>query len=369
MSCESPRIIWLKRDLPINFQEYTEKEQKKFTKPAMMYRSGYYPVAVPCGHCLGCKLDHASEWATRITTEARQWEKCCFITLTYNNGLRKTFDGQTINKLSLPINQKGQMTLFKKDVQDFLKRLRWHEKGIQEWENPRNGKKERPIRYLVCGEYGPKGGRPHYHMALFNYEPDDLKPYKQNKQGDWLYTSKKLQSIWGNGFVVIGKLSYKSASYIARYTMKKAYSGERQTWTRWGYDYQKQKRYKIKSNYQKQKPQAEFIQMSTGVGLGRLWWEENKEFCKKWGYISIKIGDKVQHKPLPKYFKKLWEKEDWNSYHIWRYENIINGIKKYEEILAQENFEMYFDKDLAHRRKEAEILAQKAIYLKRNNFT
>ena len=87
------------------------------------------------------------------------------------------------------------MTLVKKDIQDFLKRLRYHEKGYQSWENPKNNKIENPIRYLACGEYGTKGGRPHYHMALFNWKPNDLKPYKQNHNGDMLFTSHTLQQL------------------------------------------------------------------------------------------------------------------------------------------------------------------------------
>ena len=107
-----------------------------------------------------------------------------------------------------------------------MKRLRWHEKGNESWEkiNPKTGEieEEYPIRFSACGEYGPKGGRPHYHLAILNWEPKDLKEYKPNKHGDMIYKSKTLQKIWGKGFVTIEELNYRTACYIARYVTKKA---------------------------------------------------------------------------------------------------------------------------------------------------
>lgn len=58
-------------------------------------------------------------------------------------------------------------------------------------------------------------------MILWGWKPNDLKPLKMNKTGDWLYTSKKIQTKWGKGIVIIGNLTYESASYVARYTNKK----------------------------------------------------------------------------------------------------------------------------------------------------
>nr|DAO66047.1 MAG TPA: Replication associated protein [Microviridae sp.] len=365
MTCFHPMTIYVKNNLPINFEKLTEKEQKAIKKVWFKEYPQTYQIQIPCGRCLGCRLDHASMWATRLTMEAKEWKNNWFVTLTYNNGKRKNYNEEEIDKDSLPLTQKGEMTLRKKDVQDFMKRLRKHHEGEIEWINPKTDKKEKPIRYFACGEYGPKGGRPHYHLALFNLKLTDLKPYKKNRQGDWLYTSKELSKIWGNGFVIIGLLQPESASYIARYVQKK--SGITAKTRIYKYNDKEQKREVIKI---KGRPEEEFLVMSTGVGLGRKYWEEHKEFIKKYQYISMKVGGKVRFKPIPKYFKKLWEKEDWYDYHVVRYERIRKAMEKQIAIMKLENYsgandEVKWNKHLA---KMEEILENKGKYLKRNNF-
>lgn len=352
MTCFNPLTLYFPKAKPIDFQEWPEQKQKSHNKAKFYPRKGYYSIEVPCGHCLGCRLDHADTWATRISIEAKNWDKNCFVTLTYNNP-------------NLPKNG----TLVKKDIQDFLKRLRYYHKGEKTWVNPKNGKIENPIRYFCCGEYGPKGGRPHYHMAIFNYKPDDLKLYKQNHCGQNLYMSAELQKIWGKGFVIIGELEPESASYIARYVQKKAGLQPKTRIYRWKPDGTKEQ---IK---RKQERIDEFILMSTGVGIGRKWWEENKKFAKKWGYIPLKIDGKVKTKTIPRYFKKLWEAEDWEDYHIHRYENIKKAIENQNKIMETENYPNILNieeidrqhKWQQHLDKQERLLKARAWTLKRNN--
>lgn len=354
MTCFHPQTLWLRTKRPINFNNLREQDQKYWNKatfkPKGFPYQEYYPIEVPCGKCLGCRLDHADMWATRITLEARNWAHNWFITLTYNEP-------------NLPKNKE----LCKRDVQNFLKRLRWQEKGERDWVNPKNKKLENPIRYFYCGEYGPKNGRPHYHMALFNLglQFSDLKFYKQNKWGDNLYQCPKLQKLWGKGFVVVGMLTQKSANYIARYVQKKA--GIASKPRIYEYDNQKCTR-KIKKYKQKQ---PEFVNMSTSVGLGAKWWEDNKEFLKRYQHIIIKTDEKIKLKPLPRYFKKLWAKEDWEGYEFAKYENIKKGIERKKEILSTENWENIksdIDAWKKHLEKEENLLKSKAKILRRDNF-
>ena len=42
-------------------------------------------MSVPCGQCIGCRLERARQWSLRITHEASLWDDNSFITLTYND--------------------------------------------------------------------------------------------------------------------------------------------------------------------------------------------------------------------------------------------------------------------------------------------
>lgn len=241
---ETRRIQFIRPDLVD--EELTKKENITY---------------IPCGKCEGCRIDKANDWATRCIIESKNWAKNCFITLTYNNK-------------NLPKNR----SLVKKDLQDFWKRLRHEQKE--------------PIRYLACGEYGPKTLRPHYHAAVFNYIPTDLKIHSFNIEGDLLYTSKKLEKIWKKGYVIIGRLNYKSAAYVARYVLKKAYGADQ---------------IPVKHNRQK-----EFILASRKGGLGingfnnkQLW-----ETIKRNNGILLKIDGKVIKKKIPQFLKNKWKDLD-----------------------------------------------------------
>ena len=100
---------------------------------------------IPCGKCIGCRLDKAQDWATRSLIEAKQWKNNCFITLTYNDK-------------NLPKNG----SLYKRDMTLFWKNLRYYHKGAES--RIYKGREEYPIRYFSCGEYGGEKGRPHYQL-------------------------------------------------------------------------------------------------------------------------------------------------------------------------------------------------------------
>ncbi len=139
---------------------------------------------------MGCRYDLAKHWAARIIHETQQWPTNKFLTLTYNDE-------------HLP----ADLSLNKKHLQDFIKRLREHFKDTT-------------IRYYGCGEYGDQDARPHYHLCAFNVAFSDQQLYSQN-QGYPLFISQTLEQLWGNGFATIGELTYESAAYTARYVLKK----------------------------------------------------------------------------------------------------------------------------------------------------
>lgn len=145
---------------------------------------------LPCGQCVGCRLERSRQWAVRCMHEASLYDENSFITLTYNDEF-------------LP--QGG--TLVKSHFQYFMKRLR---KSIA----------PRRVRYYHCGEYGENLGRPHYHGLLFNYDFKDKK-FFSGKEENRIFTSDELSRLWPFGFSVIGQLTFASANYVARYVMKK----------------------------------------------------------------------------------------------------------------------------------------------------
>ncbi len=148
------------------------------------------PFSVPCGQCIGCRLERSRQWAVRCMHEAQLHEDNSFITLTYSP--EKMPDGGT---------------LVLHHFQDFMKRLR-------------SRLSPRKIRFFHCGEYGEKLGRPHYHACIFGYGFPDRKHFKDvNDQA--LFVSAFLSSVWGFGFCTLGSLTFESAAYVARYCCKK----------------------------------------------------------------------------------------------------------------------------------------------------
>lgn len=152
------------------------------------------PVPVPCQQCVGCRIDRSSEWAMRCMHEKRMWESThpsSFLTLTYS-----------------PESLPSDGGLVKRDLQLFMKRVR-------------NATGE-GVRFYGVGEYGGQFGRPHYHVLLFNRSFDDRKFYKSGKrEGETLYTSRRLDAMWQMGQCVIGDVSYDSCAYVAGYIVDK----------------------------------------------------------------------------------------------------------------------------------------------------
>lgn len=43
------------------------------------------PIEIPCGQCIGCRLERSRQWAMRCVHEASLHDDNCFVTLTYND--------------------------------------------------------------------------------------------------------------------------------------------------------------------------------------------------------------------------------------------------------------------------------------------
>ncbi len=155
-------------------------------------------VPVPCGKCASCHCDYSRDWSNRMILELQDHDEAMFLTLTYNDD-------------HLPLSPKGFPTLDKRDIQLFLKRLRKY-------------LGDKRIRYYLAGEYGSRTHRPHYHAIIYGIGVntfDDIVFRGNNKLGHPFFTSPKLESIWGNGFVMFSSVTWRTCNYVARYVLKK----------------------------------------------------------------------------------------------------------------------------------------------------
>lgn len=181
-------------------------------------------IQVPCGKCVGCRLDRSRNWTIRIMHEKQMHKENCFLTLTIKD--------------SDLVYGRMQATLYKPHLQKFWKRLR---KEISPNE----------VRYFACGEYGEQYNRPHYHACLFGFDFPD-KTLLSTEAGNNLYHSDMLDTIWSHGHCSIGALDIGSAAYVARYILDKRLGDER-------------KDYEIRGI------EPEYVVMSRRPGIGAAW--------------------------------------------------------------------------------------------------
>lgn len=206
-------------------------------------------LMLPCGHCTACQLNYARTWASRCCMEASLYDSNYFITLTYD-----------------PFKYPSSMESSKRDVQLFMKRLRKQFHGV---------------RYFGCTELGEHTKRIHHHLILFNIEVPDIKPLGKRAREGYYFESKILERIWSNGFIDIGEVTFKSASYVARYCMKKRFDGN----------------------------EAANCFMSTKPAIGYGYYLLHKDIIFKYDTVYGDFGS-TNKAPVPRYFDKLLEKEN-----------------------------------------------------------
>lgn len=206
-------------------------------------------IQVPCGYCAFCLNARRQDWKFRIGQELRVSDSAFFVTLTY--------DEHTV-----PVSEDGLMTLDKRDIQLFHKKIR------NRCQRSRD-KKIKKFRYYLTGEYGPNTQRPHYHGLYFNIPLD---------------VANQIPDIWNNGFVKVGTVEPESIDYVTKYLINE---DDR--------DFEGQQR--------------PFAMMSLKPGIGENYLTnnarihaENKEFFKKSGKFTQR---------LPRYYvSKIFSESD-----------------------------------------------------------
>lgn len=273
MSCYHPL-----RALKFNFPEPIVDEDGKVHKSKIIFLKGEYDpeklpyvpdnaeyISIPCGRCIGCRLDYSRTWADRCMLEAEYHENNYFLTLTYDNdNLPECRTGSPVHSLS------------KRDVQLFMKKLR------RRFPNDR-------IRYFGCGEYGSKSMRPHYHLLLFGCPLEDLQLFKRDLDNNYLYfISDTIRDCWDYGNHLITELTWETCAYTARYIVKKQKGIGAEIYEKYNYE-------------------PEFVLMSRKPGIARQWYEDHKDIVFQEHYISTKKGSKIIKSN--KYFDSLFDIE------------------------------------------------------------
>lgn len=281
-------------------------------------------LQIPCGQCLGCRLDYSRTWANRLMMELEDHEEAWFLTLTYDN--------EHVRKSAYADPETGEAndcyTLSKRDFQLFMKRLR------KEYSDCK-------IRFFASGEYGSNTARPHYHVIVYglHFEDGELKYYK--KSGKFkLWKSERLNRVWNCGFVVIAPVSWDTCAYTARYVMKKAVG-------------------KTSDFYEKFNIEPEFCLMSRKPGIARHYYETHKDQIYQYDKVNLSTGRKgINNKP-PTYFDRLFAFED---------EERIGQIKEQRKLAAERSIALELERtDLSYLDylavKERELMDKSKAYL------
>ena len=244
-------------------------------------------LQLPCGQCIGCRIDRSRMWAVRCMHEASLHADNCFITLTYSPE-------------SLPADGSLDYVHFQK----FMKRLRKRFSG-------------KNIRFYMCGEYGELNSRPHYHAILFNHNFDDLDPWGRSKGGEIIYRSKVLEELWPFGHSTVGSVTLQSAGYVARYVMKKI-NGDR-----------------AKSHYERvdadgvvSQLRPEFNRMSLKPGIAQGWFDKFYTDVYPLDAVVLEGGQKM--KP-PKFYDLKYDALEPYQFEAIQQDRILRALARAEE--------------------------------------
>ena len=207
--------------------------------PTRAYPESFIEVNVPCGKCLPCLKRRQTDYATRLYRECRDGAQMWFVTLTYrNNALplsitHNTYDtdsGEMIQHFSEVMTEKyydkdiiedfrsellqqksspvARYLRFERVVPEELKLVgsyycttevtpSLNREDVRVWLKKRRIQYKRDygvnlkFRYGFCGEYGPRGCRPHYHIIFLDLNKEQLMFFLDRWKSDFGYVYYK----------------------------------------------------------------------------------------------------------------------------------------------------------------------------------
>lgn len=207
-----------------------------------------------------CRYNKRRIWMHRIMLEAAQYKHCCFMTLTYDDE-------------HLP--QDG--SLAPGDMQAFMKRLRSRVAPER-------------LRFFLVGEYGDTTKRPHYHVALFNFESCRYGQSRYTKiQARCCDRCELVRETWGKGNIYLGTLEDDSAGYLAGYVTKKM-------------------THKDDPRLEGRAPEFGRMSLRPGIGYGALWEIADALLRYELDLSMVDVPEQLRHGmkklPLGRYLRR-----------------------------------------------------------------
>lgn len=152
------------------------------------------------------------------------------------------------------------------------------------------------MRYVICGEYGGKYERPHYHVLLFNLPTKDRIDHK-------LYVIQEIERAWNMGLVHCGEITEASIDYVASYIAG------------------------VRLGFEDKGRMKPFLEMSRRPGIGYEYVNTMKKYHQSDPLNrSRNMSKAYRNGPLGKYYKqKIYDKEQL-------------------KLIANENVEHFYDK-------------------------
>lgn len=281
MSCYHPLIAYDVTPKDAGCQEKRKIIFHPHPSLADSLRAEGRQLLLPCGQCIGCRLEYSRQWANRCMLELPYHDQAWFVTLTYDDAhVPKTFTADPdTGEVIAPA-----MTLRARDLQLFMKLLRRHFPDDH-------------IRFFAAGEYGTESLRPHYHAIIFGLHLRDLTLYKKSQLGFSYFNSEALSRCWidgadgtQRGYVVAGAVSWDTCAYVARYMLKK-------------------QKGQTADLYKRLNIEPEFSRMSRKPGIGHQYYVDHPEI---WQFDKINVctpsgGRSFTH---PTYLRHLYEIDD-----------------------------------------------------------
>lgn len=274
-------------------------------------KSDTHLITVPCGKCVRCISKKRQEWAFRMYQESKDHATAYYLTLTYNEEelpylnlttgeypVRFKDDIKTLSE-----EDQIEKIVYKKDLQDFIKKVRRSTNYTFTKDKNNKLKKDLKIRYYFTSEYGTKfTKRPHYHGIIWNLQPNIAKQIENQK-------------IWTKGNVKIDTLD---SSDVATYYYLTKYLYKQKNYNIWTF-----------------KP---FQLQSQGIGRRYIETHENYHIAKgdlitKFNKSEIIIPRYYRDK-LPNYLKKASNKKT-EKYIKEKYQKDLIKTRKQKHTLHQ----------------------------------